>query len=456
VFLLIAGGTRDQRVAAAAGAIDRGAPGAAPVLLEPLTLPFLREPLPAGPGPRVVVLHDAELAFPDHQDGGVRLVVTQSGYTIQAVLDRLAPGDSLVVTADRDALARRAPEALAGRGPWTGADVIEIGREGSASGPREDSESSSAAARASGGGAPRAVIDEGSASGPREDGASSSDGTIASVLARAYHSSSSDTRLRLCADAAESAPDCEVAALALASACRERQDGDGARKALDRALALAPDWAAAHYEDGKFWLAFDDMPRAAAAFGRASDLMPSFAGAASNLGATLGELDRPEEALAAFQRALAHDPASFTVLNNIGVVTRELGRLDESAEACRRVIALAPEFVFGYYNLGHTRFLAGAYGEALAAYEEGLRRDPEKNRRQRSRLAMVRFATGDVERAAAELWRAASEAPPEEREDLLLEAYEIVAALLARHPEREADRGLLDRIGEAITGSSQS
>ena len=95
---------------------------------------------------------------------------------------------------------------------------------------------------------------------------------------------------------------------------------------------------------------------------------------------------------------------------------------------------IAPEFVFGHYNLGHTRFLRGDYAGALAAYEEGQRRDPEKNRRQGCRLALVRFANGDVDGAERDLWRFADAADGDEREDLLLEAYEIAQALLQAHP----------------------
>src|SRR5207249_8817763 len=160
----------------------------------------------------------------------------------------------------------------------------------------------------------------------------------------------------------------------------------------------------------------------------------------SNLGAALGELDEPEAALAAFERALDRDPHGFQILNNIGVVSRELGRFDRSEAALRRTIEIAPEFVFGYYNLGHTLFLAGRYDEALGAYEEGQRRDPESNRRQGCRLAVVRFANGDLAGAQRDLWRFANEAPAAEREDLLLEAYEIVNALTIAHPELDPQR----------------
>ncbi len=227
-----------------------------------------------------------------------------------------------------------------------------------------------------------------------------------------------------------------------------------AQDAMNQAAsALAPEWEAVPYERGKLWLAYDDMERARDEFRRATDLMPTFSAAFSNLGATLGELDDTEGALAAFEHALAHDSGNFTILNNVGVVSRELGRFDESEAALRRVTALAPEFVFGHYNLGHTLFLAGAYRESLAAYEAGRRRDPEKNRHQGCRLAMARFAAGDAAGAEAEFWREANPAPRGERADLLLEAYEIVAALFAAHPALGVHRPFLDRLGAEIAKS---
>ena len=100
-------------------------------------------------------------------------------------------------------------------------------------------------------------------------------------------------------------------------------------------------------------------------------------------------------------------------------------------------------------------FLSGRFQEALEAYLEGQRRDPERNLRQACRLAMVRFAAGDLEGADRDLWRAADAAPPEEREDLLLEAYEIAKAVLDAAPVPGPTTGVPGPAGSRYNGVMQ-
>ena len=431
-LLLIVGGSGAERRRAAEARLAREGWAGEVVALSAATLPFAGAPFDAtSGGPRAIVVHEVERAFPGCQTAGARLVLTQSTFLVQTLVDRLRAVDCLILTADRPALERAAPEAFQRRGPWAGFEVVDLDRTGVL-----DLDEQS--------GAPASLVSP-ALDGPHD--------RALDLLARAYLAPSADERVQLCRDATLVAPQSAAAALALASALREQQDMAAAREALDEAARLAPDSAAVHFEDGKFWLACDDMERARDAFARAAGLMPTFSAAFSNLGATLGELDEPDAALAAFTRALATDPDSVALVNNIGVVNRELGRLEASEAAFRRVIGLAPDFVFGHYNLGHTLFLAGRYGEALAEYEEGQRRDPEQNRRQACRLAVARFAAGDAAGAERDLWRAADAAPPEEREDLLLEAYEILSALVARHPALAAGAGLVARVGAALTGT---
>jgi tetratricopeptide (TPR) repeat protein len=393
-------------------------------------MPFVRaRDLDWPPPPRVVVIEEIERAFPDFQSGGTRLVLTQSTYLLQEWIDRLDERDLIVATADRAALERRAPEAFQTRGPWVAFDIIDLAQTEDA----KDTEEMRPAVTSV------PFVSSVSLAGER--------------LASAFSASDPAERLRLCGEAVALAPESAVAYLALASAYRESRDGAAARDALDRAASLAPEWEAIAYESGKLWLVYDDMARARDAFERAADLMPSFSAACSNLGATLGELGEPGRALEALRQALAHDARSVPILNNIGVVCRELGRLDESEAALRHAIEINRSFVFIHYNLGHTLFLAGRHREALDAYEEGQRRDPQKNRRQGCRLAVVRLANGDAAGAERDLWAFANAAPADEREDLLLEVYEVAHALLAQNPGLEPQRPFLNRIGAEIAKS---
>jgi len=399
---LIVGGTRADRLLAADRWEHSGSfRTSSRAVLDPASLPELRPRRAAFPvaEPRLFRIDDLEAAFSFDTSSTLRLIVTQSTYTMQKWIDVLGPADRVVATADRELLSRNAPEVFTRRGPWRFFDITEASTT------------------------PFTANTEQGQAPPAFQLSNSSVSPVSSV----------------------------VKLLAHASACRERNDFEGARSALEKAATLSPDWEAVHYEAGKFWLASDDLERARDHFQRAADLMPTFSAAFSNLGATLGELDRPEEAVVAFAKALEHDPESFTILNNIGVVNRELGRLEESERALVRVTELAPSFVFGHYNLGHTRFLRGDYRGALNAYEEGQRRDPDRNRRQGCRLALVRFALDDVDGAERDLWRFADQAPPDEREDLLLEAYEIAQALMQAHPELASRRGFVDRIAAELT-----
>lgn len=257
---------------------------------------------------------------------------------------------------------------------------------------------------------------------------------ITHPLALAFRLDNAAARLAQCVAYLEShrtAP----ALVATASVCMEVNDLQAAARDLDEAIAMAPQWAAAHYERGKLWLRADDMVNAAQSFQRAADLLPGFGSAWANLGATLGELDRPAEALAAFERALAIDPLNPQALNNVGVVRRELGRLSESEAAFRQVIQLTPGMAFGHYNLGHTLFLQGRFQAALSAYAEGQSRDPERNPVQASRLAMCKVATGDAAGGLRELQQAAANLPREYRQQLLGDTSAILWALVTQQPD---------------------
>src|SRR5688572_29732617 len=371
-------------------------------------------------------IHDLHLAFPSGQTQGTRLVLTQSTYQLQRWLDWLDahPGVAVVADADHQALNRSAPEATAGRGPWSRIAIVDA----------------------------TAVADDSALHA--DDGRAAPEHAEPEALAplqHAFRQPDPHARLEACQAAVEDSPADAARHLALASACMELQLLEDATRALQEAVRLAPDWEATHFECGKLFLRSEDTERAAASFAEASRLMPHFAAALSNLGAALGELDRREEALDTLHRALEWDPRGHPILNNIGAALREDGRLDEAADAFRQVIELAPGFVFGYYNLAHTLLLGGDFAGARRTYEDGYARDPQKNARQACRLAVARAATADADGAIAMMKSLAEELPPEVSRDLFDEAESTLDALSAIPG---VDAGVIRRVVTAIRAYS--
>jgi Tfp pilus assembly protein PilF len=345
-LIVFVGGSRDQRAATVRASVEKAAGPPLRELHVAAHWPFLRHIKPpmhaaGGDGPATLWLRDLDLAFPPQRMPGIRLVLTQSTYQLQRVLDALDTNPSWSVVADADR--RLQSEISARRGPWARIRVVDLGSG------RPDT-------------------------------------------------STFETR-----DGFEDVPSDAALRLHDATSQLERRDVDGARRSIEEAIHLDPSWEASHFELGKVCLLTEDTERAAAAFAEAGRLMPSFAAAFGNLGAALGELDRGDEALAALEQALRHDPHGFPILNNIGAVKREMGHLDEAEASFRQVVALAPSFVFGHYNLGQTLFLQGRFADARIAYEEGASRDPQKNPRQACRLAVARAASGDIAGAMSQI-----------------------------------------------------
>ncbi|HOT27737.1 MAG TPA: tetratricopeptide repeat protein [Candidatus Ozemobacteraceae bacterium] len=92
---------------------------------------------------------------------------------------------------------------------------------------------------------------------------------------------------------------------------------------------------------------------------------------------------RLEEAAAAFQRARFDAPAEPRIAYDLGIVAYHARRFDEAAAEFERVASSPsspPELVAdALHNLGNARFQAGAYFQAVDAYQSALarREDPE-------------------------------------------------------------------------------
>jgi Tfp pilus assembly protein PilF len=109
---------------------------------------------------------------------------------------------------------------------------------------------------------------------------------------------------------------------------------------FSRAIALAPDFALAHYNQGQALIALKRYEPALASLEQAIVLAPDNVDAYNNRAAALDQLGRPTEALASIDRALALDPDHRAALVTRAVILRKLGRAAEALACCDRALAI--------------------------------------------------------------------------------------------------------------------
>ena len=145
-------------------------------------------------------------------------------------------------------------------------------------------------------------------------------------------------------------------------------DSSATPRALEQAIALEPDSAAAHLILGNLLRAAGAADAALESYERAGLLAPGDIAAHSNQGLALKDLGRPEAALIRFRRALAVNLGAAKVHFNLGNTLRETGALEDAAAALGRAVALDPAHLRARTNLGVTLRDLGRTEDAVAAY----------------------------------------------------------------------------------------
>ena len=140
-----------------------------------------------------------------------------------------------------------------------------------------------------------------------------------------------------------------------------------AMKALDQAIALDPNLAAAHGNRANILVDAGMLDLALVSFNRALELDPNSMPDLVNRGALLQTLGRHDEALASLDRALALAPRNPAVLNNRGVSLAALGRNEEALAAFDAALAANPRLADAHRARGKVLELLGRADEAKAA-----------------------------------------------------------------------------------------
>jgi eukaryotic-like serine/threonine-protein kinase len=148
---------------------------------------------------------------------------------------------------------------------------------------------------------------------------------------------------------------------------------ESARRAADRALALAPDRPETHYTIGFIKSNIDGDPHAAAdALERAWKLAPHDPDVLSMLGSVLSSLGRTDEAVTRYREAAKLDPRSVLVARRYAAVLLDQRRFAEADSVASAALRIAPDNSDLISHVVSSRLARGDAAGARAALREAL------------------------------------------------------------------------------------
>lgn len=145
---------------------------------------------------------------------------------------------------------------------------------------------------------------------------------------------------------------------------------------LDRALALAPDFADAHSNKCRALIDLMMHDLALECAENALRVAPGHVDALLNKGLALIALKRPAEALATTDIALRQAPNNPKVLSNRGIALMELNRFEDAAESFRSALDIDPNAVEVLNNLANVYQQTGSAELSVSIYDRGLKLAP--------------------------------------------------------------------------------
>ncbi len=152
-----------------------------------------------------------------------------------------------------------------------------------------------------------------------------------------------------------------------------------AQEAARQALALDDSEAAAHYASALVLQYYDwDWAGAEQAYRRALALNPGDAPVRSSFAMALGGLGRADDSLTEARRAVELDPVSAFTNRALALSLMYARRFDEAGEQARKTLDLDPAYLGAYVDLGMAAAAMGDTQEAVRVCREGYQLAPDE------------------------------------------------------------------------------
>ena len=163
--------------------------------------------------------------------------------------------------------------------------------------------------------------------------------------------------------------------LDLASDLTKKGQYDEAIAEWDKAMALQPDDARAHYGLGQTLFHVGKTNDAIAQLRESIRLDPHYAEAHNGLGAALAKTGQETESIEQFHLALEDYPEYAEAHNNLGCALSGEHRFPEAVLEFKSALEDNPDFAEAHNNLGYAYALQGKVDEAIDEYRKAIRID---------------------------------------------------------------------------------
>ncbi len=146
---------------------------------------------------------------------------------------------------------------------------------------------------------------------------------------------------------------------------------------LQKAVAVKPDFADAHYNLGNAFMEQGLIDAAIASYVQSIALQPGFLKAHFNIGNAYRELGRLDEAAQSYRNALAIDGDDTGILINLGGVLQEQGELEQALDCFEQAVRIEPDSARAHFNLGYACKVRGWLEKAQESYAKALELQPD-------------------------------------------------------------------------------
>jgi len=147
-------------------------------------------------------------------------------------------------------------------------------------------------------------------------------------------------------------------------------------KCFEKAVAIKPDFADAHFNLGLMLQELNKLKAAVKSYKVTLALQNNYVKAHNNLGIIYKELGQMRDAVKSYEQAIDLQPDYAEAYNNLGITLQELGQLDEAVNCYKKALGIQPDYIEVHNNLGNTLNLLGQNYEALNSYNQALSINP--------------------------------------------------------------------------------